>query len=85
MSRNDWERVTLRLPPDLHQWLVAAADAEMISINSVIITALRQKMNEDETAVIRFGQSGTVAIRLDEKSTQELAKAIAAAIAEGKQ
>lgn len=40
-KQDDWTRITLRLPPDLHQRLSSAAEAN--SLNAVIVAALEEK------------------------------------------
>ena len=40
-KQDEWKRITLRIPPDLHERLTAAA--ESASLNAVIIDALDEK------------------------------------------
>jgi hypothetical protein len=40
-KQDEWKRITLRIPPDLHSRLVAASETG--SLNSVIIEALEEK------------------------------------------
>ena len=40
-KQDEWKRITLRIPPDLHERLTAAA--ESASLNAMIIEALEEK------------------------------------------
>ena len=39
--REDWQRITLRLPPDLYRHLVESAEEDRQSLNSRIVDALQ--------------------------------------------
>jgi hypothetical protein len=39
-------RVTLRMPKDVHDWLVRSAASNLSSVNSEIVRALRKEMKE---------------------------------------
>jgi len=43
------KRLQLRLPPDLKEWIAAQAVANVSSLNSEIIRAIRERMERKES------------------------------------
>lgn len=46
----DTERITLRMPKPVHDWLRAQSYETKKSINALIVKALEEKMNQPKTA-----------------------------------
>lgn len=79
MDRDNWKRITLRLPPDVAKWLRHSKDANSMSINSEIVKALRQVMEANPQTALVSSVDKVVTVRLDDDTI----KAIAAAVAGG--
>lgn len=47
---NDTERITLRMPREVHEWLREQSFKTRESINSLIIEALQNQMNQPKKA-----------------------------------
>ncbi len=74
MARADWVRITFRMPPEVHGWLLASANDE--SLNAYLVSVLREKMAASPVPQAEKHSSPVLTVRISEESIQELAYAI---------
>ena len=53
-KQDEWKRITLRIPPDLHERLTAAA--ESASLNAMIIDALEEKYPKPQVNLNEYSE-----------------------------
>jgi hypothetical protein len=51
MKQCEFQKIGVRLPPDVHEWLSAQAERNQFSINSEIIRSIRDAMDREADCI----------------------------------